>query len=270
MNVIIKHLRSFEISRLNIVLIQRFCTDVLQIDKAKASTVNQYCSILKLILDMAIQERVINTNPMQGFRRLKVDETSKRILTNEEIRTILDESILPMDSDRMAILIGMFTGLRLMDVIGLEWSNIDFSNAKITLIPQKTGRCITLPLSGYLLGELKRYKELMPDRGCHLFCDGELDIIAGRNFSRYFVNLFKRLGMNGISFHNLRHTNASKFTEVVQDVTIASKLLGHSHTDITMGYIHKDFNSQKEAIEKFTNHMLSLQEYERGTNQKIA
>ncbi|UJS16557.1 MAG: hypothetical protein L3J17_11625 [Candidatus Jettenia sp.] len=106
----------------------------------KASTVNQYCSILKLILDMAMQERVINTNPMQGFKRLKVNETSKRILTNEEIRTILDESILPIGSDCMAVLIGMFTGLRLMDVIGLEWSNIDFNNAKITLIPQKTGR----------------------------------------------------------------------------------------------------------------------------------
>lgn len=269
-NAIIRRLGSFEVSKLNIVLIQRFCTDVLQTDKAKASTVNQYCSILKLILDMAMQERVINTNPMQGFKRLKVDETSKRILTNEEIKTILNESILPMSSDRMAVLVGMFTGLRLMDVIGLDWSNIDFNNSKIALIPQKTGRSITLPLSSYLLDELKRYKELMPDKEYRLFYDGELDLMSGRRFSRHFARLFERLGMNGISFHNLRHTNASKVTEVIQDVSIASKLLGHSHTDITMGYIHKDFNSQKEAIEKFTNHMLSLQEYERGTNQKIA
>ncbi|TLD41853.1 MAG: Integrase [Candidatus Jettenia ecosi] len=269
-NAIIRRLGDFEVSRLNIVLIQRFCTDVLQLDQAKASTVNQYCSILRLVLDMAVQERVISTNPMQGFKRLKVDETTKRILTNEEIRAILDESILPMGSDRMAILIGMLTGIRLMDVIGLDWSNIDFNNFRITLIPQKTGRSITLPLSGYLLGELKRYKELMPDKEYRLFYDGELNLVAGRKFSRRFVNLFKRLGMNDISFHNLRHTNASKFTEVIQDVSVASKLLGHSHTDITMGYIHKDFNSQKEAIEKFTNHMLSLQGYEPEANQKIA
>ena len=62
----------------------------------KPSTVNQYCSILKLILDMAVQEKVINNNPMQGFKRLKVDESNKRSLTNEEIREILDESVLPM------------------------------------------------------------------------------------------------------------------------------------------------------------------------------
>lgn len=42
-NAIVKHLGGFEVSKLNAVLIQRFSTDIMQKDGAKASTVNQYC-----------------------------------------------------------------------------------------------------------------------------------------------------------------------------------------------------------------------------------
>lgn len=70
-NAIVRHLGSLEVSRLNIVLIQRFCTDVMQKDNVKPSTVNQYCSVLRLMLEMAVQEKVIDTNPMQGFKRVK-------------------------------------------------------------------------------------------------------------------------------------------------------------------------------------------------------
>ncbi len=188
-NALIKHLGTFKVSRINVVLVQRFCTDVMQKDQAKASTVNQYCSVLRLILDMAVQERVINSNPMQEFKPLKVDETNKRILTNEEIKLILDESVLPASWERMAILIGMFTGLRLMDVITLRWSYIDLNNSMLTIIQQKTGRSTTLPLSSYLIGELRKYKESMDTRDC-LFYDGAINHSIHGKYSNHFAKVF--------------------------------------------------------------------------------
>lgn len=218
---------------------------------------------------MAVQERIINSNPMQEFKRLKVDETNKRILTNEEIKLILDESVLPISWERMAILIGMFTGLRLMDTITLKWSDIDFNNSTLTIIQQKTGRVTTLPLSSYLIGELRDYKDSLDTRD-YLFYNGKVNRITEAIFSRHFVKLFKQLGILNFSFHGLRYTNASKVTEIVQDVSIASRMLGHASISTTMGYIHRDMESKKNAVEKFTNHLLGLTEYELSTNQKIA
>lgn len=266
---ITKHLGSFEVSKINIVLIQRFCTDVMQKDEVKASTVNQYCSVLRLILDMAVQERIITTNPMQEFKRLKVDETNKRILTNEEIKSILDESILPVGWERMAILIGMFTGLRLMDVITLKWSDIDFNNSMLTIIQQKTGRVTTLPLSSYLVGELRKYKESIGVGDCLFYGEG-VNHYTHSKYSNHFIRLFKQLGIRNFSFHNLRHTNASKVVEIVQDVSIASRMLGHANLNTTMGYLHRDMESKRNAVEKFTNHVLGLTEYELSTKQKTA
>lgn len=269
-NAIVRHLGGIEVSRLNVVLVQRFCTDVMQKDNVKPSTVNQYCSILRLMLDMAVQEKVIDTNPMQGFKRLKVDEASKRSLTNTEIREILNESVLRPGWERTAILIGMFTGLRLMDVITLKWSNIDFNNSVLTITQQKTGRNIHLPLSGFLLGEMRKYKALVDNNKDCLFHDGEVNHKVAARFSQHFAKVFQGIGLGGVGFHVLRHTAGTKVTEVVQDVSVVSKMLGHASLNTTMNYIHRDMDTRKEAIEKFTNHMLALTEYESGTNIKTA
>jgi len=269
-NAIVRYLGGIEVSKLNVVLIQRFCTDVMQKDTVKPSTVNQYCSILKLILDMAVQEKVINSSPMQGFKRLKVDESNKRSLTNEEIREILNESVLPMSWERVAILTGMFTGLRLMDVMTLKWSNIDFNNSMLTVTPQKTKRTLSLPLSNFLISELKKYKASANSKKECLFYDGEINHQTAVRFSNHFIKVFRGMGLFGISFHSLRHTNATKVMEVIQDVSIASRMLGHSSLSTTMSYIHQDLDAKKEAVEKFTNHVLALTEYEPGTNIKTA
>ena len=269
-NAITRHLGGIEVSRLNVVLIQRFCTDVMQKDNVKPSTVNQYCSILRLILDMAVQEKVINSSPMQGFKRLKVDESNKRSLTNEEIREILNESVLPMSWERVAILTGMFTGLRLMDVMTLKWSNIDFNNSMLTVTPQKTKRTLSLPLSNFLISELKKYKASANSEKECLFYDEEINHQTAVRFSNHFIKVFRGLGLSDISFHNLRHTHASRVVEVTKDVSLASGMLGHANLNTTMTYIHKDLDAKKEAVEKFTNHVLALTGYEPGTNVKTA
>ena len=47
-------------------------------------------------------------------------------------------------------------------------------------------------------------------------------------------------------------------------------ILGHVNVSTTMAYVHKDMDAKKEAVERFTNHMFSLTEYEPGTKQKTA
>lgn len=268
MNAIVRHLGGFEVSKLSVVLIQRFCADIVQKDSAKASSVNQYCSILRLILDMAVQERVISNNPMQGFKRMKADKTSKRVLANEEISTILDESVLLVGWERMVILVGVFTGLRLMDVMALKWPNIDFQNATLTAIPQKTGQVLTLPLSGYLVGELERYKESKASGEDHLFYGGEISHQAGVKFSNHIIKLFQKIGIPGISFYCLRHTNATRLKEAIQDISVTSKLHGHANLNTTMTYVHRGLGAHKEAVEKFSNHVLTLKWYDSGTTCK--
>lgn len=188
---------------------------------------------------------------------------------NEEIRIILDESTLPIGWERIAILFGLFTGIRLMDIMTLKWSNMDFINAMITLISQKTGRVTSLPLSSYLITELKKYRASVCNEKECLFHDGEVNHQTEVRFITQFIKVFRGLGLSDISFHNLRHTYASRVVEVSKDVSLASGMPGHANWNTTMTYIH-DLDVKKEAIGKFTSHILALTEHGPGTNVKTA
>ena len=75
------------------------------------------------------------------------------------------------------------------------------------------------------MGEFARYKESKTSGEDHLFYGGEISHQAGVKFSNHFIKLFQKIGIPGISFHCLRHTNATRLTEVIQDVSVTSKYL---------------------------------------------
>ena len=76
------------------------------------------------------------------------------MLSQSEIALLLDKL---HGKDRLMMLVGLFTGLRLGGVLGLSWHDIDF-NSKIITSSHKTGKLVSIPLSDYLEGELLRYK----------------------------------------------------------------------------------------------------------------
>ena len=107
------------------------------------------------------------------------------------------------------------------------------------------------------MGEFARYKESKTSGEDHLFYGGEISHQAGVKFSNHFIKLFQKIGIPGISFHCLRHTNATRLTEVIQDVSVTSKLLGHANLNTTTTYVQRGLDAQKEAVEKFANHVLA-------------
>lgn len=135
---------------------------------------------------------------------MKVIHTRDRILSPEEIRLILN---LPQDKDRMMILTSLFTGMRLNEVLGLRWTDIDFSGDLITFTQSKTGKLIAMPLSEYLRDELQSYRErAIVDR---IFETRDITKAVGKKYSEHFSHLFKGLGIHNFTFHNLRHTLSS-------------------------------------------------------------
>ena len=75
------------------------------------------------------------------------------------------------------------------------------------------------------------------------------------NFAYYFTLACKQANIEGLRFHDLRHTAATRMIESGVSIVAVSKILGHSDIKMTMRYSHPD-NSLREAVEtlaKFTN-----------------
>ena len=179
--------------------------------------------------------------------------TRDRVLTSEEIKLILE---LPQDKDRMMILTSLFTGMRLNEVLSLRWSDVNFARDLITFTQSKTGKLIAVPLSAYLREELQGYRNNnIVDR---IFETRDITKAIGKKYSEHFSHLFKGLGINNFTFHNLRHTFSSLQAELGTGVVVTKDMLGHSTLDMTLRYSHTGLDSKKKAIRVLTDYVLSM------------
>lgn len=210
-------------------------------------------SALRSIPSLAVREGLLNKNPCDGIKGLRhFTKTEKGSLTLDEIHRLLDEL---EGRDRLMCLISLFTGLRLSDVLSLQWAHIDFNNGLLTRVIAKTGRQEVIPISDTLLSALREYKATVTESS--LFHEGKITHEIRVRYTGHFKYAFQKLGFKGTSFHTLRHSTATLLDTLGNDLTVTSKILGHSSIHITAGsYIHRDLNSKRDAIEKLERYIM--------------
>ena len=138
-----------------------------------ASTYNGRLCILREIFRLLAKKAGIESDPWEGVRLRPSDSHSRRELTMDELRRLLDAakavdvrcSRTKEDSNihctptpstytsewHKLIMIGIYTGLRLGDCCNLDWSSVNLAQGVIQLIPAKTkrhanGRPVTIPI----------------------------------------------------------------------------------------------------------------------------
>ncbi len=118
---------------------------------------------------------------------------------------------------RVIVLISLFTGMALRDILSLRWDNIDLENALITYRVSGTGRKEVIPLTGFLVDVLAQYKSTYIT-GAALFYAEEVTYDIQVKYSNHFKRLFKELGVRNFSFRQLRHSDAAVLTGVCSDL----------------------------------------------------
>jgi len=221
--------------------------------KVKDSVVSQDIAILAHLYNTAIRQGIVDKNPCEDIKKLKITQIRDRVLSQPEITLMLDKL---QGKDRLMVLVGLFTGLRLGGVLGLCWQDIDFGKGVISS-SHKTGKLVSIPISEYLLGELRKWKE--NNTGDRLFIEGKITHKLVSNHSTYFSHLFKDLGIENFTFHNLRHTFASILqSELGIGAVVVQGMTGHSSLGMLQKYSHTGMASKKTAIDALAEHVLKL------------
>lgn len=175
-----------------------------------------------------------------------------------------------------AIIVLLYTGLRIGELIALTWDDIDFENKTINIdknaVVAKTrsdegvryklqtqkstktesGRRI-IPMSTMAYDAINRIRDITGDTP-YVLSSKNGNQISPRNINRMFHSILiqtkicsKDSGLYGV--HTLRHTFASMLFRNGCDVKIVSELLGHSDTKITENiYIHVIQEQKVKAI----------------------
>ena len=228
-----------------------------------ASTYNNRVCVLREIFRTLADKAGLEDDPWFGVRLRPDDSHSRRELTMDELKRLLDAAKKNGEEWHKLFVIGIYTGLRLGDCCNLDWSGVNLGAGVIQVIPQKTkrhahGRPVTIPLhpalasciaqdaacNGPVLPEIsemyRRARSMVSERLAVIFRAAHIVTsirIEGR----------KRRTPEA-TFHSLRHTFVSFAANAGVPLHVVQSIVGHESTAMTRHYYHENIDALKSAV----------------------
>lgn len=253
-----------------------------------AWTIKGVLTPLSRILGHAARRGVIPQNPvrrLEAGERPRVEQHAKRILSSDEIRLLFSHA----KHYRALLATALFTGLRLSEVLGLRWQDVDFKRAEIHVrkqlgrdgklappkTPQATRDVILMPALAAALELHRKSSEHKADSD-YLFATRNGTPLSHRNVQRSALDLVvqraKLQGTPKLRFHDLRHTFASILIAEGANVVFVSRQLGHANPAITLSVYAHEFARAEHAtrvvtaLERGYGHLLTAAASESDAN----
>lgn len=250
---IIPRLGCYELDDLTVRVIQNFVTGLSE--TYSSGTVNCVLSVVKRSIASA-EEMEVKKTRLNGRIRYRVKRARDvKCLTLDNQRK-LENYINLSDSPKLyGITICLYTGLRVGELLALEWSDIDFHNSVMTVnktchdvydengyskmisTPKTYTSCREIPLPKQLVANLRRMRR--ESKSEYVISGKGGKTISKRSYQNTFSLLLKKLGLPHMGIHALRHTFATRALECGMDVKTLSEILGHANATITLNcYVH--------------------------------
>lgn len=220
-----------------------------RLKEVSPSTVNRGLSCLRHLYNLAIKwKKHFSVNPLSQIEFFPENNKIERILTIDEESRLYDNS---PEYLKPIIQFALNTAMRKGEILSLKWSNIDLDNKLITIDATNSKNKKTKRI--YINSKVNKIileQKIKNDGHIYLFSGPDGKPIKSLRTS--FENSCKRAGINGLRFHDLRHTAATRMIEGGANIVAVSKILGHSTLNMTMRYAHPD-DSIRQALENLTN-----------------
>lgn len=230
-------------------------------------TILEHHRLISSMLHKAVYWQLIPFNPADRVQPPRASRAKRKFYDDEQCKVLLNNLNTLQENEfkyRVAIILDVFTGARLGELMGLEWNDIDFKNKEITInkasqyLPEKgiytkepktssSYRNVSIPDSVVeMLEEYKLWydnqKELCGEfwhDSDRLFVQDNGKPMHPDTVSKWFGKFIKRIGLPVINFHGIRHTNATLLISQNVDVAVVAARLGHAQISTTFNfYVH--------------------------------
>lgn len=276
-NHIIPILGNVKIERIESELLNQFLYEQSlngRLDK-QGGLAASYLQTIHFIITSALDFSV-----KEGYRSSFIGKVSKpnmkknlrilNVLTAEEQNLLENYLLQETDTYKLGILLSICMGLRIGEVCGLKWEDIDvrartlhiqhtverISNTLNANDGQKTilALCDTktissnriIPIPSIIFSQLKKFQKsngfVVPGK--------KYEYTDPRTLQNKFHKALISCGLKSTNFHALRHTFATRCIETGFDIKTLSEILGHSNVTITLNiYVHSSLEHKRKQIE---------------------
>lgn len=239
-------------------------------------TILEHHRLLRAMLHKAVYWQLIVANPAERVQPPKARKPKRKSYDDEQTKILLENLELLSSEDtkyKVAIILTVFTGVRLGELMGLEWQDVDFKNGIISInrssqylsdmgvftkVPKTESSIREIAIPEFIVSLLEEYKlwyeeqksiygELWTNSD-RLFVQADGKPMHPSTISKWFVKYVGQIGLPVINFHGLRHTNASLLVAQNIDIAVISARLGHAQISTTLDfYVHPLLSHNRKA-----------------------
>lgn len=214
-------------------------------------TVLHTLKFLRHVLYAEIGKAKLFDNPFDTVTLPKVRATKTRYLSPAEEKALCEKigsTYAPWV--RLAIL----TGMRRGEQLGLRWQDLDIEKGLVALPDTKTGGVQYVYLNDEARGILRHLQSQQLETGrCGTWVfpseNPARHVDADNFYGRIFLPAVRGTMLEGVTWHTLRHTFASRLAMGGQNASTIAELLRHSGLDLVKRYAHLSQSHMKEAVE---------------------
>jgi len=242
-------------------------------ERLSVKSVHTAFSMLSSAFGYAAEQGLIIKNPCAKVRLPRLTEKEIEVFDKAEQAT-LERAILAAEDKRtLSILVCLYTGLRIGELCALKWDSVDLQDRYIR-IRQSMARIKNYddgdaPKTRLVLEEPKtaKSKRLLPlpiflcdllaglkreSRSAFVFSVDGVKALEPRTLQYMYQRLLERAGLRYRNFNALRHSFATRASELGVDVKTVSEALGHSNVAITLNrYTHSLLEQKRQMMRQF-------------------
>jgi integrase len=209
------------------------------------------------MLDLAVRDGRIASNPAHGVRLPRLEETDKRFLTHAQVNRLATAT----GNHGTLVLTLAYTGLRWGEVAALRVSRLDLMRRRLIVaeaVTEVNGRLVwgspkshqhrSVPVPRFLVDDLamrvagKAADELV-------FTTRTGAPLRNLNWRRdVFDRAATEVGLDGLTPHELRHTAASLAVSAGANVKSVQRMLGHASAAMTLDRYSGLFDLDLDAV----------------------
>lgn len=234
-------------------------------DGLSASYVRDIFTVFKTMLKYAQEEYGFRLS-LKNVVLPKAERNQVEKISDTEQKKLVSYLKANMSLTAFGILLSLFIGLRIGELCGLKWEDVDFQHKvlhirrtvqRITSANgnRKTKIVISAPKSATSFREiaipdmLMKYFEMFRDEADHFILSGADKPVEPRTMQYRYKKILQSAEVESHNYHKLRHTFATNSAEKGFNIKALSAVLGHSSVTLTLNrYIHPDRTYERRLM----------------------
>jgi len=243
-----------EPQQLTAAAVERYLADLAVFGKEGRSpkTLRNHCSALSCFCRFLVKRGMLAANPCDQIRLKRPEQQLPRWLNEKEIATVL--KLAETLGIWVEVCIALSTGLRLSELIRLEWLDVDLDRRMLTVRKSKSGRPRVIPLCDAAIKALKsqheitgQFRSVFPARQTWR---GHWRYVDRSRAINWWLRVLQPISAavpkfhalagcrTGRGWHLFRHTFASRAAQAGVSVYKLAQWMGHADVRTTQIYAH--------------------------------